>query len=269
MNGKKLLIYGFLGLIMASCTARQEINYMTDIDNMALDNSIKNSRSTLQPGDQLIVNISARDMDAVKPFNQNYSSSTTVTQYSMPSSNSMPQQLPVSGPTYFVDTDYNIVFPQLGKINTKGENIETFRNKLSDLLEKYIKDPIVDVKLVNFKVSLAGEVAKPGTYVMPEGNATVWSALALAGDLTPYGVRQNVLLIRNVDGQITKQRIDLTSAGFMNSPYYYLKQNDIIYVQPNANREKAARVDPNLGLYISVSSVVASLVIGIISLTRR
>ncbi|MBD8082334.1 polysaccharide biosynthesis/export family protein [Chryseobacterium caseinilyticum] len=269
MNGKKFFLYGFLAFVVTSCTARQEINYMTDIDNMALDNAVKNSRSTLQPGDQLIVNISARDMDAVKPFNQNYSSSTTVTQYSMPSSNSMPQQLPVSGPTYFVDTDYNIVFPQLGKINTKGENIETFRDKLSGLLEKYIKDPIVDVKLVNFKVSLAGEVAKPGTYVIPEGNATVWSALALAGDLTPYGVRQNVLLIRNVDGQITKQRIDLTSAGFMNSPYYYLKQNDIIYVQPNANREKAARVDPNLGLYISVSSVVASLVIGIISLTRR
>jgi len=268
MNFKKFFIYGFAALAMASCTARQEINYMTDIDSMALDNAVKNSRSTLQPGDQLVVMISARDLDAVKPFNQNYSSSATVTQYSMPSSNSLPQQLPVSGPTYFVDTDSNIIFPQLGKISTKGENIETFRDKLTVLLEKYIKDPIVDVKLVNFKVSISGEVAKPGTYVIPEGNATILSALALAGDATPYGIRQNVLLIRNVDGQITQQRIDLTSAKFINSPYYYLKQNDIIYVQPNANREKAARVDPNLGLYISVSSVVASLVIGIISLTR-
>ena len=268
MNFKKFFIYGFAALAMASCTARQEINYMTDIDSMALDNAVKNSRSTLQPGDQLVVMISARDLDAVKPFNQNYSSSATVTQYSMPSSNSLPQQLPVSGPTYFVDTDSNIIFPQLGKISTKGENIETFRNKLTDLLGKYIKDPIVDVKLVNFKVSVSGEVKSPGTYVIPEGNATILSALALAGDLTPYGIRKNVLLIRNVDGQITQQRIDLTSAKFINSPYYYLKQNDIIYVQPNANREKAARVDPNLGLYISVSSVVASLVIGIISLTR-
>lgn len=269
MTGKKFFFYGFTVLVMASCTARQEINYMTDIDNMALDNAIKNSRSTLQPGDQLVVMISARDLDAVKPFNQNYSSSATVTQYSMPSSNSLPQQLPVSGPTYFVDTDYNIIFPQLGKISTKGENVETFRDKLTDLLEKYIKDPIVDVKLVNFKVSISGEVKSPGTYIVPEGNASVISALALAGDLTPYGIRQNVLLIRTVDGQVTHQRIDLTSAKFINSPYYYLKQNDIIYVQPNANREKAARVDPNLGLYISVSSVVASLVIGIISLTRR
>ncbi|KQT17884.1 sugar transporter [Chryseobacterium sp. Leaf404] len=269
MIGKKFFIYGFAAVVTASCTAKQEINYMTDIDNVTLDNAVKNSRSTLQPGDQLVVNISARDLDAVKPFNQNYSSSATVTQYSAPSSNSLPQQLPVSGPTYLVDTDYNITFPQIGKISVRQENIETFRDKMTDLLSKYIKDPIVDVKLTNFKVSFAGEVARPGTYVIPDGSTSILSALALAGDTTPYGIRTNVLLIRNVDGEITKNRIDLTKSDFINSPYFYLKQNDIIYVQPNANREKAARVDPNLGLYISVSSVVASLVIGIISLTRR
>ncbi|KQS93216.1 polysaccharide biosynthesis/export family protein [Chryseobacterium sp. Leaf394] len=269
MNFRKFCLYGFTGFILASCTPRQEINYMTDIDNMSLENAVKNSRSTLQPGDQLIVNISARDLDAVKPFNQNYSSSSTVTQYSSPNSNSLPQQLPVSGPTYFVDTDYNIIFPQLGKINTRGENIETFREKLTDLLSKYIKDPIVDVKLVNFKVSVTGEVARPGMYVIPDGHVNILNALSLAGDTTPYGIRNNVLVIRNVDGQITKQRIDLTKSGFINSPYYYLKQNDIIYVQPNANREKAARVDPNTGLYISVASVIASLVIGVLALTKN
>ncbi|WP_312078130.1 polysaccharide biosynthesis/export family protein [Chryseobacterium sp.] len=269
MSFRKIALFLFANILLVSCTAKQEINYMTDIDNMVLDNAIKNSRSTVQPGDQLIVNISARDMDAVKPFNQNYSSSTTLTQYSVPNSNSTIQQLPVSGPTYFVDTDYNIIFPQIGKINLQGENIEGVREKLNALLKAYIKDPIVDVKIVNFKVSVLGEVARPGQYVIPDGSTTLLSSLSLAGDSTPYGIRKNVLLIRNVDGQITHNRIDLTSANFINSPYYYLKQNDIIYVQPNTNREKAARVDPNLGLYISVSSVVASLVIGIISLTRN
>lgn len=242
---------------------------MKDIENVALDNSIKNSRVSLQPGDQIIITVTAKDMDVVKPFNQVYSSSNTVAQYSVPSSNNLPQQIPVSGPTYNVDTDYNITFPQIGKINVKNENIEAFKVKLTDLLRTYIKDPVVDVKLTNFRVSLLGEVAKPGTYIVPDGNATLLSVLGLAGDLTSYGVRTNILIVRNVDGQFTKEKIDLTSAQFINSPYYYLRQNDVIYVQPNANREKSARVDPNTGIYISVASVIASLVIGVLALTKN
>ncbi|MCJ8152348.1 polysaccharide biosynthesis/export family protein [Chryseobacterium sp. SSA4.19] len=266
---KKYFIYGFLSVALFSCTPRQEINYMKDIESIALDNSVKNSRITLQPGDQLIITVTAKDMDVVKPFNQVYSSSTTITQYSTPSSNNLPQQMPVSGPTYRVDTDYNIVVPQIGKVSVQNENIESLRVKLEGLIGKYVKDPVVDAKLINFRVSVVGEVARPGTYVVPDGNATVWSALGLAGDLTTYGVRQNVLIIRNVDGQITHNRVDLTSAQFINTPFYYLKQNDVIYVQPNENREKAARVDPNTGIYISVASVIASLTIGILALIRR
>lgn len=269
MTLKKYYLYGALSLSVFSCAPRQEINYMTDIENIALDNSIKNSRSTLQPGDQLIITVTAKDMDVVKPFNQNYSSSTTITQYSVPSSNNLPQQMPVSGPTYIVDTDGNITFPQIGIISTKAENIETLKVKLTNLISEYVKSPVIDVKLVNFKVSVLGEVTRPGTYVIPDGNTTLFGALGLAGDLTPFGVRTNVLIVRNVDGQITKERIDLTSAQFINSPYYYLKQNDMVYVQPNANREKSARVDPNTGLYISVASVIASLVIGVLALTKN
>jgi len=114
-----------------------------------------------------------------------------------------------------------------------------------------------------------GEVTKPGTYVIPDGNTTLLSALGLAGDLTPYGVRNNILIVRNNDGQINKERVDLTSANFINSPYYYLKQNDVVYVQPNSNREKASRVDPNTGLYISVASVIASITVGILALIKN
>lgn len=266
---KKYFIYGILGLTIFSCAPRQEINYMQDIENLALDNSIKNSRSTLQPGDQLIITVTAKDMDVVKPFNQSYSSSSTITQYSIPSSNNLPQQLPVSGSTYIVDTDGNIMFPQIGSVSAKNENLETMRTKLTDLISEYVKNPVVDIKLTNFKVSVLGEVMRPGQYIIPDGNTTLLGALGLAGDLTPFGIRTNVLIVRNVDGQITKDRVDLTSAQFINSPYYYLKQNDMIYVQPNANREKAARVDPNTGLYISVASVIASLVIGVLALTKN
>lgn len=269
MNFKKYFVYSALGLAVFSCTPRQDINYMQDIENITLDNSIKNSRTTLQPGDQLIISVTAKDLDVVKPFNQSYSSSSEVVRYSNPSSNSVPQPSPVVGQTYIVDTDYNIVFPQIGKVNTKDENIESLRSKLTDLVGEYVKNPVIDARLINFKVSVMGEVARPGVYVVPEGNATVLAALGLAGDLTTYGIRKNVLIVRTVDGQITHHRIDLTSAQFINSPYYYLKQNDMIYVQPNENREKAARVDPNTGLYISVASVIASLVIGVLALTKN
>lgn len=266
---KKYFIYGILSLTIFSCAPRQEINYMQDIENLALDNSIKNSRSTLQPGDQLIITVTAKDMDVVKPFNQSYSSSSTITQYSVPSSNNLPQQIPVSGSTYIVDTDGNIMFPQIGSVSTKNENLETMRTKLTSLISEYVKNPVVDIKLTNFKVSVLGEVTRPGQYIIPDGSTTLLGALGLAGDLTPFGIRTNVLIVRNVDGQITKERVDLTSAQFINSPYYYLKQNDMVYVQPNANREKAARVDPNTGLYISVASVIASLVIGVLALTKN
>ncbi|MDF2553861.1 MAG: sugar transporter [Chryseobacterium sp.] len=269
MTLKKYFIYSFLSLAVFSCAPRQEINYMQDIDNIALENSIKNSRSTLQPGDKLIISVTAKDMDVVQPFNQNYSSSSTITQYSNPSSNSLPQQLPVSGATYIVDTDSNITFPQIGVVSAKNEDVETMRVKLTNLISEYVKNPVVEIKLINFKVSVLGEVARPGTYVMPDGGSTLLGALGLAGDLTVFGVRTNVLVVRNIDGQITKERIDLTSAQFINSPYYYLKQNDMIYVQPNANREKASRIDPNTGLYISVASVIASLVIGVLALTKN
>jgi len=269
MNFKKYILVGALGLAVFSCAPRQEINYMKDIENIVLDNSIKNSRSTFQPGDQLIITVTAKDMDVVKPFNQSYSASTTTTQYSVPNSNSIPQQTPVTGSTYIVDTDGNITFPQIGTVSTKGENVETLRAKLVDLISAYVKNPVVDLKLINFKISVLGEVNKPGQYVIPDGATTLLGALGLAGDLTPFGIRTNVLIVRNVDGQITKERVDLTSAQFINSPYYYLKQNDVIYVQPNANREKSARVDPNTGLYISVASVIASLVIGVLALTKN
>ncbi|MCY0979367.1 polysaccharide biosynthesis/export family protein [Chryseobacterium wangxinyae] len=269
MNIKKYYIYGALSLTIFSCAPRQEINYMKDIESIALDNSVKNNRITLQPGDQLVIMVSAKDLDVVKPFNQNYSSAATVAQYSTPNSNNQFQPVPASGPTYLIDTDGNIDFPQIGLVSTKDENIETLKAKLSGLISIYVKNPVVDLKLINFKVSLLGEVAKPGTYVIPDGNTTLLQALGLAGDLTSFGVRNNILIVRNVDGKFAQQRIDLTSAQFINSPYYYLKQNDMIYVQPNSIREKSARIDPNTGLYISVASVIASIALGVLALTRN
>lgn len=256
-------LYFYLLLIAVaavSCKPAASLNYMQDIEQIAVETSIKNSVSTIQPGDQLIISVSARDMDVVKPFNQNYSSSRDIVNYTQPSSNVQPVTTPQAGPTYIVDSDGNINYPVVGKISTSGLTLEQFRDKMTQILTAYVKNPVVDLKTANYKVTVLGEVNKPGTYIIPDGNVTLLSALGLAGDLTIYGVRDNVLVVRNINGEITRQRVDLTSADFINSPFFYLKQNDVVYVDANITRQRASRVNPNAGIYISVASVLIGLI---------
>lgn len=253
-------------LLFASCKTKQaEINYLKDIEQIAVETSVKNNRSTIQPADQLEIFVTARDMDVAAPFNQTFQSSTV--------SNSVPggPQVTTSSqvPTYRVDSDGNINMNVLGKINTSGMNLEELRDELQNRLRRYIKDPVVSVKNINYKITVMGEVNKPDTYTIPDGNITILSALGLAGDLTMYGKRDNVLVVRNIDGEIIKQRVDLTSANFMNSPVYYLKQNDVVYVEANETKAKTSRLDPNTGTYIAIGGVVVSLASVLILLLRN
>lgn len=265
-----LLIVAFVFLVSCKTQKADDYNYLKDIEKVALENSVKNNRNTIQPGDQLVILVSAKDMDVAAPFNKSYSSTTNVAQYSSPSSNSQPQALPVTGPTYTVDNSNNIMFPELGLISTNDLTIEGLRDQLISKLTRYIKNPSVDVKNINFKISVGGEVARPGTYVIPDGSTTtLLNALTLAGEATMYGVRKDILVVRNIDGQISSHRIDLTSADFMNSPYFYLKQNDYVYVPSNAAKEKNSRINPNTTLYIGAAGVVVSAILGIIAVTKK
>ena len=222
---KKGILYSLLGIfvVFTSCK-HQEINYLKNIEEVALQTSLQNAKSTIQTGDQLTILISAKDMDVVKPFNQNYSSGEIV-QYSLPSGNTVAQ----------------------------------LKENLREALTKYVKNPIVNIKTSNYKVVVLGEVNKPGTYYIPDGDATLFSALGLAGDLTMYGIRKNVLIVRNIDGQVTKQILDLTDANFINSPYYHLKQNDVIYVSANETKQKTSRLDPNAGIYIAAAGIIVTI----------
>lgn len=115
--------------------------------------------------------------------------------------------------------------------------IDQFKQSLHTKIVRYIKEPTVSVKLNNFRVSVMGEVTRPGEYIVADGQTNLMKALALAGDLTMYGTRDNVLLVRTIDGKIEKVRIDLTRSDFMDSPYYNLKQGDVIYVSANRTKE--------------------------------
>ena len=254
-----ILLINLVFVFLNSCTSQKKLDYLQNIENIALETSIKNAKSTIQPNDQLVILVTAKDMDVVRPFNQNFSSGQ-ILQYST-ASNNMPtqNQTSISGPTYMVDTQGNIEFPVIGKVNTENKTTEELRDILKKEISKYVVNPQVSVKNTNYKITVLGEVNRPGTYNIPEAQTTLLEVMGLAGDLTIYGNRNDVLVIRNVDGVITKQRLDLTKADFINSPYFYLKQNDVIIVSPNETKQKTSRLDPNTGIYISVASIVVTI----------
>jgi len=252
--------------VIFSCKVKEDIDYMKNIEQTAINTSIQTSTFTIQPGDQLVILISAKDNDVVKPFNQNYSSSD-ISQFSLSSTNLPVQaQSSVNGPTYLVDSKGNIQYPILGDLSTNGKTIEQFREELKEKLKDYVKNPGVNIRNTNFKVTVLGEVNKTGTYLIPDGQSmTIWGILGMAGDLTIYGQRKNVLLIRNIDGVTTKEYIDLTNAELINSPYYYVKQNDVIYVSPNSTRKNSSSYGPQTTVWISIASVV----LGVLALLFR
>ena len=258
-NKSFIIIFSFVLFFLSSCSSKKKLDYLQNIESVALEASPKNAISTIQPNDQLVIMVTAKDMDVVKPFNQNFSSGQ-ILQYSLPSGNALSQnQTSTSGPTYMVDSQGNIEFPVIGKINTENKSTEELRDILKKEISKYVLNPQVSVKNTNYKITVLGEVNRPGTYNIPEAQTTVLEVLGLAGDLTIYGNREDILVLRNIDGTMTKERIDLTKADFINSPYFNLKQNDVIVVSPNETKQKTSRLDPNAGIYISVASIVVTI----------
>lgn len=254
----RLLLSFFAVVLVLSCEARKDLNYMQDIEKYAQEIARNQSSTTLQPGDELVITITAKDMDVVKPFNQNYSSGEML--QSVQITGNVPNRTNTSsGPTYRVDSQGSIHFPVLGRIDANGRSIDEFREVLYQKLTRYIKNPSVNVKLNNFKVSVMGEVNRPGQFVLTDGKGTIMEALSMAGDLNIYGVRDQILLIRSVDDKMENIKIDITKSDFLESPYYTLKQGDIIYVPANKTKQKTSRLDPNAGIYISVASIVVTI----------
>lgn len=240
---------------MSSCKTKEkvsELNYMQNVEQVATDAAVRNSVTTIQRGDQLVVFVTAKDMEVVKPFNQNYYSSQN-------STSSTPSNTSASEKAYLVNSTGNIDFPVLGLVDTSNKTLEEVRDYLTQRISLYVKNPMVTVRLANFKVTILGEVARPGQYTLSEINPTLLSALGLAGDLTIYGKRDNLLIVRNINGEPTKERLNLYNANFINSPFYQLKQGDVIYVSANETKEKVARLDPNTGTYIAIAGTIIGL----------
>jgi polysaccharide export outer membrane protein len=170
--------------------------------------------------------------------------------------------------TYLVDVNGNIEFPVLGTLKLGGLDRVQATALIKNLLKEYIKDPIINLRTVNFKVTVLGEVHKPGSYTIQNDRVTILEALGLAGDLTIQAERKNMLVIREENGKKTYNRVDMTSEEFFNSSVYYLTQNDVIYVQPNNSRIKSSAVGPNVSATLGVISAFATIAALILSITR-
>jgi len=255
-----------LVMSMASCssTPRSPLTYFTDIDGIPQYASIGDYRVRIAPADELFITVTSVVPEATAQYNTplvNPATSSSLTTQSQPR-----QQ------TYIVDSHGDINFPLLGRLHVGGLTLEELTGMLEQKIGRDVQDPIVKAELINFKVNVAGEVHKPGAVPITTSRFSVLDALTAAGDLTEYGERNNVLVIREENGQRTHTRLDLNSAETLSSPYFYLKQNDYVYVEPNKIRKDNSKYNQNNAFKLSVistivsgCSVVASL---IIALTR-
>jgi polysaccharide export outer membrane protein len=191
----------------------------------------------------LTINVSAVEPEAAVPFN---------TYESQGINNNIP--LP-----YIVNADGEINFPVLGMIKVSGTTTKDLTNQLTTLLIPYLKNAIVNIRLNNFKITVLGEVKSPGSYPVLNERISIIEAIGLAGDLTIYGKRKSVTLIREQDGKRTFNSIDLTNKELFNSPYFYLAQNDVIYVEPNKTKINASVIGPNTAVIISTLSILITL----------
>ena len=254
------LVLGLMSSCHSSKTTLPYFNDITIIDEGVLP-EIPDYKATIRPDDELLISVTSSTPEATLPYNN-----------IMPGYSTGPnsENLNYRQFYYIVNSDGNIEMPVIGKIHVEGLTVEQLQDKITELIRKDVSDAIVKVDLMNFYVYVAGEVERPSKINVKNNRYSVIDALAEAGDLTQYGERSNVLLIRNENGKRVFKHLNLNSSEVLTSPYFYLRQNDYIYVQPNQIKQSNSRYD-NQNAYklqvtstiVSAISVIASLVIAL------
>lgn len=247
---RKITLFLFV-VLYTSCASRKDIAYFQNdtIEQAKVSNTYK---TIFKPDDLLQITVSALDADAVKPFNlPAVSYATTTTGRVM----GTPQQQ-----AYLIDNNGFINFPLIGRIRLGGlsrsEAINILKNKLDP---DYVKNPTINIGISNFTVTVLGDVKNPGTFNIPNERITVLEAIGLAGDLNISGIR-TLKVHREEDGKKKTYTLDLRSNKIFTSPAYYLQQNDVVYAEPNKATSQDAAYNKNSGLFISLGSVIISLI---------
>ena len=260
MKKTKLLLLAAL-LAMASCTSFKKVAYLQN--SSALDTTIVSELydARIQPKDMLTITVNSEKPEVAAPFNLVVQSPLSVS-----GNRSMTSQPALQ--VYLVDNDGCIEFPTLGKLKiggmTKGEVETLIKDRIR---ENFTTDPIVNVRMANYKISVLGEVARPSSYTISNEKVNILEALALAGDLTIYGKRDGVKLIREAaDGTKKIVPINLNDANIIYSPYYYMQQNDILYVEPNKAKSRNSDVSTMTSMWLSATSLLITIVTFILNL---
>lgn len=261
MNLHRILFYFLVPFLFFSCKLPTDVVYFQESKDQEKIISEKSFTSVFKVDDIVSIYISAIDMDAARPFNIGQSSSSSYGE----SGNTTAGQSSIMEPTYLVDELGNIDFPILGKLRIAGLTRLELKELIKEKLIIYVKDPIVKVRLKNFKITVIGEVKSPGSFTIPNERITIVEALGLAGDMNIKGKRENVVVIRENEGEHVYHRIDLTSKAIFDSPVYYLAQNDVLYVEPNNSQIRNSRTNSNtLGIAISLISLAITVLTFII-----
>lgn len=251
---KRILFSFCLLFSLVGCSSYRNVPYLQNpqiVNNFDEDLPMYDAR--IMPKDLLTITVNATDPLVAAPFNLLVQSSlsTSITATTQPAL----QQ-------YLVDNNGEINFPVLGRLNVGGLTKREAEKMIQEKLKPYIvnEEPIVTVRMVNYKISVLGEVNKPGAFTISNEKVNVLEALAMAGDMTIYGVRDDVKLIRERgDGKREIIKLNLTNAAIVTSPYYYLKQNDILYVKPNKMKAKNADIGTTTSLWLTSTSILVSI----------
>ena len=244
-----LFIAALIMLVSISCTSTKKTVYFYNVQDTTFLQRGNETEKPIEENDILSVSISSLNAEASVPFNSpnNTIRSTTVT-----GSNTEPGG-------YLVGSDGTIQLPILGTVKAAGLTKRELKDNIVNLIlsKKLLVDPIVEIRFLNFEVTVIGEVARPTVITVPSEKISLLKAIGLAGDITIYGKRENVLLIREENGKKKTRHIDLNSSNFFNSQYYYLEPNDVVYVQPNkAKVASAGRTQQLLPIILSSLSVI-------------
>jgi polysaccharide biosynthesis/export protein len=239
MNKTQPIIYLLILFSLSSCLSKKRIVYLQGQQTES-SNEV-NYEPQIQNDDMLSITILSNEPELAAPFNIDQ----LITSGNVGSTN-------LAKTTYLVDNLGEIELPVLGKMKVAGFTKTYLKQYLKDRLAIYLKDPIINIRIVNYKVSVMGEVTRPGIYTISGDRVTLLEVLANAGDLTLYGKRDNILIIRDYLGTKTYNRVDITKADFVNSAFYYLDQNDVVYVEPRKAKIDSTAIGSNITTAISI-----------------
>jgi polysaccharide export outer membrane protein len=255
---KSLLYIGVIliltGTIFSSCANRKNMAYFQPGESDSVSTSTEISELIYEPGDFLHIQVSGIPEELSAIYNPNTSVSRESAGGSYRNDNAQ-----TTG--YLIDKEGFINFPVLGKIEAGGTNKSQLEETIVKKLKHHIDNPIINIRLRNFKVTVLGDVDNPGTFTIANERITLLEAIGIAGDLNITARRKNILLVREVDGEKKQYRVDLTKNDLFDSPYYYLKQNDVIYVEPNRTKLNTSKYSPVYSVIISVTSLVITTIV--------